>query len=88
VQIIIIYPDYVKSRQDILQTQDGGATILNIETGYTAEQQKAVFCVTYTKKYPAVRDAALRVDPKAFIVTADVKNVNGRGYTFARKENP
>jgi len=88
VQIIIISPDYEKIRQEILQTLDGGATMLNIETGYTAEQQKAVFCVTYTKKYPAVRDAALRVDPKAFIVTADVKNVNGRGYTFARKENP
>lgn len=88
VQIIIISPDYEKIRQEILQTLDGGATMLNIETGYTAEQQKAVFCVTYNKKYPAVRDAALRVDPKAFIVTADVKNVNGRGYTFARKENP
>lgn len=88
VQIIIISPDYEKIRQEILQTLDGGATMLNIETGYTAEQQKAVFCVTYTKKYPAVRDAALRVDPRAFIVTADVKNVNGRGYTFARKENP
>lgn len=88
VQIIIISPDYEKIRHEILQTLDGGATMLNIETGYTAEQQKAVFCVTYTKKYPAVCDAALRVDPRAFIVTADVKNVNGRGYTFARKENP
>lgn len=87
VQIIIISPDYERIRQEILQTLDSGATMLNIETGYTAESQKAVFCVTYTKKYPAVRDAALRVDPKAFIVTTEVKNVNGRGYTFARRES-
>lgn len=87
VQIIIISPDYEKIRQQVLRTLDSGATMLNIETGYAAEAQKAVFCVTYAKKYPAVRDAALRVDPKAFIVTADVKNVNGRGYTFARREN-
>lgn len=87
VQIIIISPDYEKIRQEILQTLDSGATMLNIETGYTAESQKAVFCVTYTKKYPEVRDAALRADPKAFIVTSEVKNVNGRGYTLARREN-
>lgn len=84
VQIIIISPAYERIRQEILGTLDSGATMLNIETGYTAEEQKAIFCVAYAKKYPAVRDAALRVDPKAFIVTADVKNVNGRGYTLSR----
>lgn len=84
VQIIIISPEYERIRQEILTTLDAGATMLDIETGYTAQAQKAVFCVTYTKKYPAVRDAALRVDPKAFIVTSEVKNVNGRGYTLDR----
>ena len=84
VQVIIISPEYENIRAEILGKLDSGATMLNIETGYTAEKQKAVFCITYAKKYPAVRDAALRVDPKAFIVTSDVKNVNGRGYTFAR----
>lgn len=84
VQIIIISPEYEKIRQEILNDLDSGATMLNIETGYAAQEQKAVFCVTYTKKYPAVRDAALRVDPKAFIVTSEVKNVNGKGYTLAR----
>lgn len=84
VQIIIISPEYERIRQEILSTLDSGATMLNIETGYAAQEQKAVFCVTYTKKYPAVRDTALRVDPKAFIVTSEVKNVNGKGYTLAR----
>lgn len=84
VQIIIISPAYEQIRREILGTLDSGATMLNIETGYAGEEQKAVFCVTYTKKYPAVRDAALGVDPKAFIVTSEVKNVNGRGYTLSR----
>lgn len=84
VQIIIISPEYEKIRREILGELDSGATMLNIETGYAAKEQKAVFCVTYTKKYPAVRDAALRADPKAFIVTSEVKNVNGQGYTLAR----
>ena len=84
VQIIIISPDYERIRREVLETQDSGATMLNIETGYTAESQKAVLCIVYAKKYPEVRDAALKIDPKAFIITSDVKNVNGRGYTLER----
>lgn len=84
VQIIIISPAYEQIRQEILRTQDSGATMLNIETGMTEQAQKAVFSVVYAKKYPEIRDAALRIDPKAFIVTTEVKNVNGRGYTLAR----
>ena len=84
VQIIIISPAYEQIRQEILRTQDCGATMLDIETGMTQEAQKAVFSVVYSKKYPQIRDATLRIDPKAFIVTSEVSNVNGRGYTLAR----
>lgn len=84
VQIIIISPAYEQIRQEILRTQDSGATMLDIETGMTAQNQKAVFSVVYAKKYPEIRDAALKIDPKAFIVTTEVKNVNGIGYTLAR----
>ena len=84
VQIIIISPEYAQIRREILDSLDSGATMLSIETGYAAQEQQAVFCVTYAKKYPAVRDAALRADPKAFIVTSEVRNVNGQGYTLAR----
>ncbi len=84
VQIIIISRKFGEIRQELLGNQDSGATMLNIETGYSGEDMKAVFCITYTKKFPAVQDAVLKVDPKAFIVTSEVKNVNGRGYTLAR----
>lgn len=85
VQVIIISPAYEQIRKQILEVLDSGATMLDIETGYEARQQKAVFCIVYAKKYPAIRDAALKLDPKAFIVTTDVKNVNGVGYTLSRR---
>lgn len=84
VQIIVISPAYEQIRRVVLEEQDAGATMLDIETGYEGQQQKAVFSIVYAKKYPAIRDAVLKIDPKAFIVTTDVKNVNGRGYTLAR----
>ena len=87
VQIIIFSPLYDQIRQVLLESMDSGVTMLNIETGYESNQQKAVYSVVYAKKYPAIRDAVLKLDPKAFIVTADVTNVNGQGYTISRIYN-
>ncbi len=84
VEIIIISPEYEKIRQRILSEVASGVTMLSIETGYNRAEQKAVFCVVYAKKYPAVRDLALELDRQAFIVASEVSNVNGRGYTLAK----
>lgn len=86
IEIIIISPDYQRIRQEVLEKINCGVTMLNIETGYEGEQQKAILSVVYAKKYPEIRDAALRIDSKAFIVANEVMNVNGRGYTFARND--
>lgn len=86
VEIIIISPEYERIRHELLHSVDCGATMLHIETGYLGQQQKAILTIVYASKYPAVRDAALGIDPEAFIATADVKNVNGLGYTFKKKK--
>ncbi len=84
VQLIVISPLYEQIRHEILEVQDSGVTMLDIETGYEGKDQKAVLCILYAKRYPAIRDAILKLDPHAFIVTSEVKNVNGKGYTLAR----
>lgn len=84
VQLIVISPAYEQIRHEILETQDSGVTMLDIETGYEGKDQKAVLCILYAKRYPSIRDAILKIDPHAFIVTSEVKNVNGKGYTLAR----
>lgn len=84
IQMIIISPQYEKIREAILNDLDSGMTFLNIETGYRSETQKAVLSVVYAKQYPSLRDRALAIDKDAFIVSAPVMNVNGRGYTLAR----
>lgn len=84
VQITIISPEYQKIRQEILETMDCGLTMLDIETGFQGLEQKAILSVVYARKYPTIRDAALKIDPHAFVVAADVTNVNGQGYTLDR----
>ena len=85
IEIIIISPEYEAIRQKILHGADCGATMLEIETGLCGVKQKAILSIVYAGKYPEIRDLALKIDPKAFIVAADVKKVNGRGYTLTRK---
>ncbi len=87
-QMIIISPQYQQIREKILHEINCGVTMLDIETGYEGRTQKAILTVVYNSKYPAIRDMALAMDPHAFIVTSEVSNVNGIGYTIARHELP
>lgn len=84
VEIIIVSPKYDEIRSGILHGADCGATMLEIETGLRGEKQQAILSIVYAQKYPEIREIALKIDPKAFIVAADVKKVNGRGYTLER----
>ena len=84
VQIIIISPEYQRIRHEILDNISCGVTMIDIETGMTGEKRQAILSVVYAKKYPEIRDAALKIDKNAFIIASDVKNVNGQGYTLER----
>ena len=84
-QLTIISPEYQKIRHAILHDINCGATMLDIETGYEGSTQKAILTVVYSGKYPQIRDAALAIDPHAFIIASDAIGVNGRGYTLQRE---
>ena len=84
VQVIIISPEYARIRHEILDNITCGVTMLDIQPGMTGEQRQAILSVVYAKKYPAIRDAALKIDKNAFSIASDVKNVNGQGYTLER----
>lgn len=85
-QIILISPKFREIQHEILTSLDCGVTLIDIETGFASQDQKALFSVVYAKKYPKIKETALRIDPKAFIVASDVIGVNGRGYTLKRNE--
>jgi uncharacterized membrane-anchored protein YitT (DUF2179 family) len=84
VQVMIFSPADEQIRKALLEQVVVGVTLLNVETGYDGLDQKAVRSVVYARKYPEIRETALSIDPKAFIVTSDVTNVNGKGYTLHR----
>ncbi len=85
IQIIIISPEIQTIRREILENINCGVTMMEIEGGYEAKKQQAILTVVYSNNYTRIRDAVLKLDPKAFIIASDVTNVNGKGYTISRE---
>lgn len=84
IQIMIISSEFEAIRKELLDHADCGLTLLKIETGYQNVEQKAIYSIVYANKYMEVKERVLKIDKKAFIVTTEVMDVSGRGYTLAR----
>lgn len=85
VQLFIISPKYEEIRKELLTDMDLGVTLVNIETGYMGDLQKAVLCITTGRKLYSVNQAIQKIDPKAFISITNISEVRGRGFTLERK---
>lgn len=84
VQVTVISPGYDEIRRVITAKMDLGCTFLEIETGYVMEEQKAVMCVLGRRKLTELYQEILAIDPKSFIITAEVNNVKGRGFSLPK----
>lgn len=83
-QVIVISPEYERIRQEITSNLDLGCTMLEISTGYHSSRQQAVMCVLNNRKLTELYKTIHSVDEKAFIVTSEVNNVKGRGFSLPR----
>lgn len=84
IQVTVISPEYMAIRDTMTVKLDLGCTFLDISTGYSLENQKAVMCVLSRRKLTELHREILAIDPKAFIVTAQVNNVKGRGFSLPK----
>lgn len=81
-QIEVISQRWEEINQLILHQFDRGSTLLPAKGGYTQEQRWAVQTVIPQRELFRLKEAILAVDPCAFIVISQVKEVNGRGFTL------
>lgn len=58
--------------------------MFHIETGYLQKQEKAVVCVTSSRKLFVVNQVVQEIDPKAFTTITQIHEVRGRGFTLDR----
>ena len=84
IQLFIITEKYEEVKEKVLKEMDAGVTMVHIETGYGAKQQKGVLCVIPNRKLYSINQMVQMIDPQAFITITQINEVRGRGFTIER----
>ena len=84
IQLITISSSYEDIRQAVLYVCDTGVTMLNVETGHEKRNEKALLTIVPYKKLLEVKQTILDIDPHAFVIISNTRDVNGRGYSMER----
>lgn len=85
VQIKIISEKYLEINNAIAQQLDRGTTLYEIEGGYTRKEMYAILTVVNQREVFQVNELVHEIDPDAFIIIGQVKEVRGRGFTKGKK---
>lgn len=81
VQIMILSKEYKNINEMILKEFDRGTTLLEVEGGYTRNEMFAVLTVVSRREVFQISEAVKHLDPEAFSVVSQVKEVRGHGFT-------
>ncbi len=76
----IISEHYMEISDRILNVIDRGVTGLNATGMYSNQDKKVLFCVAPKKEMVEVLDIVRRIDPRAFVIVSDVREVMGEGF--------
>lgn len=75
--IYIISDKYEEISEKINQDIDSGATGLYGKGMYTNEKRMVIICVTKRRNVMTIKNLAMQIDPQAFIIINDVREVYG-----------
>lgn len=82
----IISKKYEEINQAIQLKLDRGSTFIKSETGYMHEDTMIVMTVVSNREIARLNQLVLDIDPKAFVVINEAKEVMGRGFTLHKTE--
>lgn len=83
-QVLVMSSQHERIREELTTKLSIGVTMLRSETGWQREASEVILCVIPNKRLYAVKDAVREIDPAAFVTVAEVKEVQGRGFTIDR----
>ena len=76
--------DGAKLAQEIMD-MNRGVTLIDARGAYTGERRDMVFCVVSKKEIVEVKELVRRIDPRAFVIVSDVREVLGEGFMEYRQ---
>lgn len=76
-----IITDYYKEIADAIMTQlDRGLTGLDATGMYSGDKKTMLYCVVSKKEIVELKDIVAKIDPKAFVIVTDAREVFGEGF--------
>lgn len=72
--------------EEITKKMKRGVTILKGRGGYTGTEKQVVYVVFAPNELPKLKHIVSQVDPYAFVVVHDVRDVQGEGFSFEKHE--
>ncbi len=85
-QVRIISSRYKEISQVIQTRIDRGVTLYRIEGGYSGEESCEVMTVLSARELNRLNHLVMEIDPKAFIMIAQIHEVRGRGFSIGKRE--
>ena len=83
-QVQIVSEKYEEINRCLTDRLDVGTTLIQSRTGYLGNEWMTIMTVVWARDLPHVNQAALEIDPEAFIIVGQINEVKGRGYTLNR----
>ncbi|SFJ59046.1 YitT family protein [Thermoflavimicrobium dichotomicum] len=70
--------------QEITQKMERGVTILKGQGAYTGSEKEVLYVVVQPNELPKLKQIVHQLDPDAFVVVHDARDVLGEGFTFEK----
>ncbi|MFD1436589.1 YitT family protein [Kroppenstedtia eburnea] len=81
----IISGKAVSISEKITREMDRGVTLLKGRGGYTGTDKEVLYVVVSRNELPKMKQLVHSIDPYAFVVVHDVRDVLGEGFTYDRE---
>ncbi len=81
-QVKIISKNHQEITEAITSQLDRGATLLKAETGYKHRDTMVVLTVINNREHARLNELVQEIDPKAFMIVEQIREVKGRGFTL------
>lgn len=76
----IITDKYEEVAKVLMEVLDRGATGLKATGMYTGKDRCVLYCVVSKKQIVTLKEIVVNIDPKAFVIVSDVREVLGEGF--------
>lgn len=80
--MIISQEKSVDMREQLMREMNRGLTIFDVRGGQQEDGREMVMIVVSNREYPEVRKIVDEIDPTSFMITYNVAEVHGLGFTY------